>query len=445
MVKQTMLQMGFWTAWLVIPALFELIPAAVAWWRNRRTLRHERKTPTPGRMPELTVIMPVYNSADTLFAAIASVANSTYPNELVTVICANNMSTDNSFAMFQKAQSAFPKLRLQWLSTQQGKARALNSAIYNSLGDYVITMDSDGTLEPRALMNMVLNFIAHPDVQAQTGTILSNRNLIAQQPKHRLLHLNEYMEYAITFLAGRTIESQDDEIFTMSGAFSAFRRSALMQSRLYNVDTVGEDTDMTFQIRYYLQGKIRLCPDAVFYVEPVSGWDQLYVQRQRWQRGEIEVIRAFLAQHISLKELWSNFVVRRLIVDHTVNFLKIVWLFAIFILVPFGYSAAMIALSFVAMYLLYLFIGILNWSNVLVYLKFDRDEQRYCRRHGWILLTLPFYNVIVSFFRGIGVINTSFRQASWRTTDMTTERHEVWQVIRGDWHRLWHSKEGKKN
>ena len=43
MVKQTMLQMGFWTAWLVIPALFELIPAAVAWWRNRRTLRRERK------------------------------------------------------------------------------------------------------------------------------------------------------------------------------------------------------------------------------------------------------------------------------------------------------------------------------------------------------------------------------------------------------------------
>lgn len=80
MVKQTMLQMGFWTAWLVIPALFELIPAAVAWWRNRRTLRRERKTPMPGRMPELTVIMPVYNSADTLFAAIASVANSTYPN-----------------------------------------------------------------------------------------------------------------------------------------------------------------------------------------------------------------------------------------------------------------------------------------------------------------------------------------------------------------------------
>ena len=115
MVKQTMLQMGFWTAWLVIPALFELIPAAVAWWRNRRTLRRERKTPMPGRMPELTVIMPVYNSADTLFAAIASVANSTYPNELVTVICANNMSTDNSFAVFQEAQSTFPKLRLQWL------------------------------------------------------------------------------------------------------------------------------------------------------------------------------------------------------------------------------------------------------------------------------------------------------------------------------------------
>lgn len=41
------------------------------------------------------------------------------------------------------------------------------------------------------------------------------------------------------------------------GAFQLFRRSALMQSRLYNVETVGEDTDMTFQMLHYL--KERLC------------------------------------------------------------------------------------------------------------------------------------------------------------------------------------------
>lgn len=143
----------------------------------------------------------------------------------------------------------------------------------------------------------------------------------------------------------------------MSGAFSAFRRSALMQSRLYNVETVGEDTDMTFQIRYYLKGRVMLCPNAIFYVEPISDWDELYVQRQRWQRGEIEVIRTFLSEKLNLKRIWSNFIVRRLLVDHTVAFLKVIWLFAIFVLIPFGYSPILIVMSLLLMYLLYLFIG----------------------------------------------------------------------------------------
>lgn len=34
MFNQVVIQMGFWTAWLVIPAIFELSPAIVAFFRN---------------------------------------------------------------------------------------------------------------------------------------------------------------------------------------------------------------------------------------------------------------------------------------------------------------------------------------------------------------------------------------------------------------------------
>ncbi len=62
----------------------------------------------------------------------------------------------------------------------------------------------------------------------------------------KLLQLNEYFEYAQSFLSGRSIENCGNRLFTMSGAFSAFRRDVLVQTFMYNVDTVGEDTDMTF-------------------------------------------------------------------------------------------------------------------------------------------------------------------------------------------------------
>lgn len=429
MLRDMFIQMGFWSSWLIIPAIFELIPAVRAWLWN-----HLRPTtvPTgeiPGRMPRITILVPVYNSADTLENCLQSIAQSTYPNELINVICANNKSRDNSRQVFQRAQSELKGLQIQWLDAEQGKARALNTAIYASTGDYVVTMDSDGTLEPHALMNIVQNFVAHPKVQAQTGTILSNKFLIDRDPNHRLIHLNEYLEYAIAFLAGRTVESKDDRIFTMSGAFSAFRRAALMQSRLYNVDTVGEDTDMTFQVRYYLKGRVVLCPTAIFYVEPANGWNELYVQRQRWQRGEIEVVRHFMGNHLNIRGILKNFLVRRLIVDHTVSFLKVIWLFAMLVLVPFGYSPWMLLYSVMAMYILYLIITVLNFSNGLKYLAFKPQEREYMRKHWWLIFTQPGYNFVISFFRVMGVINAMLAPAKWTTSNLSKERHAIKRVF----------------
>lgn len=432
MFNQVVIQMGFWTAWLVIPAVFELSPAIVAFFRNHFSKISSKQEYHPGRMPQLTVIVPIYNSGDTLYDCLKSIAESNYPKHLISIICTNNKSTDNSFEVYKQAQMDFRNVRMQWLEANQGKAKALNTAIYGSTGDYVFTIDSDGTLSKDALLNMAVNFNKHPEVMAQTGTILSNNELIKNSKKHRLLRLEEYYEYAIAFLAGRTVESKDDQIFTMSGAFSAFRRSALMQSRLYNVETVGEDTDMTFQIRYYLKGRVMLCPNAIFYVEPISDWDELYVQRQRWQRGEIEVIRTFLSEKLNLKRIWSNFIVRRLLVDHTVAFLKVIWLFAIFVLIPFGYSPILIVMSLLLMYLLYLFIGFLNFTNVMHYLKFDPIERKYFRNHWWITFMMPIYNLIVSFFRVMGVINTMLKSGKWQTDNFKSEYLAAKKVIKQD-------------
>src|SRR5699024_3997970 len=91
----------------------------------------------------------------------------------------------------------------------------------------------------------------------------------------RLLRQNEYFEYALSFLSGLVIESYSDQLFTMSGAFSAFRKSTIMKTFMYDTQTLGEDTEMTFQIRDRLKKKVLICTDAIFYIEPISGLDDL--------------------------------------------------------------------------------------------------------------------------------------------------------------------------
>jgi biofilm PGA synthesis N-glycosyltransferase PgaC len=441
MLSQTVIQMGFWLTWMIIPLLFEGIPTIINVGRILfRSRKHDWELPS--FLPQLSIIIPTYNSAKTLYHCLASIQNSDYPTNKISVIVVDNGSTDSTFQTFAAAQKDLRGLKLSWMTTSRGKAVAMNAAIYQSHGDFIINLDSDGWLDKHALSNLIRQFYAHPDVGALTGTILTNRKSITKKESwhRRLLQLCEYAEYCQAFLAGRNIESVNDQLFTMSGAFSAFRRVTLMQTTLYNPQIICEDTDITFQIRYQLKGKAELCDTALFYTEPISDFNHLYAQRQRWQRGELEVISQYLADDISLRGFFHNFQVRRLIVDHTVALLKTLWLFATFILIGFGYSWLSMLLSFGLLYLLYLLINILNSFCVYVYLRPFPQERRFYIHRLWLILIQPFYNLICSFIRCIGIINSTTSSTTWRGTSLTAEMKHARQVVANDYH---HVKENK--
>ena len=110
----------------------------------------------------------------------------------------DNKSQDKSFKAFQSAQNSFPKLNMQWMKTEQGKARALNSAIYSSSGAYIINIDSDGILERNALKNLIKKFESDTTISAMTGSILTQKSLIKSTKNVGLKWLQrlEYFEYA---------------------------------------------------------------------------------------------------------------------------------------------------------------------------------------------------------------------------------------------------------
>lgn len=250
-INQLIHQLGFWASWLLIPILFEIIPTLWHSFRTNYSKILNQPLSIPQKLPMISIILPVYNSEKTLFECIESIVNTTYPKDLIQMTIVNNNSQDNSFREFGRAQVAFPNALLQWIDADQGKAKALNSAIYNSIGQYVINLDTDGILQPDALRNLVLYFENNPDIDAAAGAVLTNKKMIQDTKKWqaRVLRVNEYFEYLQACMFGRSMESAKNQLFTMSGAFSAFKRETLVSTYMYNVDTVGEDTDMTFQIR----------------------------------------------------------------------------------------------------------------------------------------------------------------------------------------------------
>ncbi|WP_407888140.1 TIGR03111 family XrtG-associated glycosyltransferase [Levilactobacillus sp. N40-8-2] len=432
----TLFKMGFWLTWALIPIVVEIIPSFISSIKIMIQNRHKQPMVMPDKMPMISVIIPVYNSEDTLFTCIKSIHESTYPTELIQVILADNQSTDNSFDVFAHAQSTFSDMNLRLIHTEQGKAEALNAALYGAIGTYIINIDSDGVLEKNALMNMVLQFENDYDMAALTGTILTQRRTLKRHST--LLQRNEYFEYAQAFLSGRTIETQNNELFTMSGAFSAFRKEAVLNTFLYDIGTIGEDTDMTFQIRDRMKRKVGLCPNAIFYIDPIPNLSKLYTQRQRWQRGEVEVIHQY-AHDLKVKDFFRNFMVRRLLIDHTFLFPRMIWLFASVVLLFFRYSPIMMGMSYVIIYLLYILVELLNYVCILQLLEEFPEERRFYRKQLWVALTFPLYNFICAWIRLVGILNSMTTSSNWNSTPFGTEMRRLFSVFKSDLH---HKKDG---
>lgn len=425
----------FWMVWIIIPLIMEIIPAFGNFLILIKKKLIKKKYQEIVYLPEITLIVPVYNSADTLRECIASVVNSDYPQNMINLMLVNNQGQDDSFEVFKLCQKEFPELKITWMNSKQGKSKALNLALFNSSGKYIIHIDSDGILHPKALKNVVTKMENEAHTHCVTGVIMTNSSMINDTKNKwlRLIRKAEYFEYTQAFLAGRNYQSESNSIYTMSGAFSAFRKSTILRTQLYNTDTVGEDTHVTFQVRNKLKLKVKLCENAIYFVDPIESIDKLYTQRQRWQRGELEVAHVFLKQDMnSIKRFISNFAIRLMMYDHTFAFPRMIWYFALICLVFLNYPLRLLLLSLVLIYILYSFSGFLFYLNVLGFLKEFKDIKRYYRRLLYMVIIMPAYNFITFWFRFAGIINAIKDEQSWKTKTLTQERMKTAEIIRND-------------
>ena len=182
------------------------------------------------------------------------------------------------------SENDFPIFRTAEVFLNYVEAKAERGTLEHD-GKYIINLDSDGMLEKNALVNMITRFENDTAINCMTGSILTVPEQIMKYKAgpSRLLRELEFMEYAQAFLAGRSYASELNSVYTLSGAFSAFRKSAVLKSWMYNTDTICEDTHITFQMRYLQKERVEVCEDALFFVDPIENVNKLYTQRQRWQ------------------------------------------------------------------------------------------------------------------------------------------------------------------
>ncbi|GAB4531546.1 MAG: putative glycosyltransferase, exosortase G system-associated [Anaerolineales bacterium] len=422
----------FWGVWLLAPLIvdgFSALASLIGVFMARLRMRN---VPLLTHYPHVSIIIPVYNSDNTLAACLRSIARQDYPLDQMDVLVVNNGSRDRSFQVFAHYQNRLP-FSLSWHSIiNQGKAWALNAGIHLARGTYIFNVDSDVVLAPDAVRKIVAAMEADPSLAAVTGAIRVLPPPKGASRTRIFLAACEFLEYISAFQVGRQYQSVQHNLYTLSGAFSVFRRDSLLQTYLYSKETVTEDTDLTFELYERLSDKHVGCVcAAIAYVHSIETLSALYAQRVRWQRGQIEVS----ARHKQLlqRPMWSlrGFRPGRvLLIDHTLAFPRFLWTFFTPVLLAFGYSASLLAIAFLLMYLFYLSIDIV-WT-VVAWTGVDKDGRQRIVRSLWALPFLPLYRMLIFWFRFSGFLHASAEKesGSWRVQDPVVQIRSGWQDLR---------------
>lgn len=233
--------------------------------------------------PQVTVVIPAYNEETGVIRTVWSVMQSNYKN--VQIIVVNDGSRDRTKQVLRNYQRKFPGKFTVVNQENAGKAMAINRAVKHwATGKLVMVVDADSLLHPDAIGNMVAHF--------RDRHVIASAANVKIIPTRKMLGVAQRFEYLISYRMKRALTVFNME-YIVGGVGSTFRRSVLLESGLYDTDTMTEDIDLTVKlIRRYgnKKYKVHYAADAVAYTEHVLKFKSLIKQRFRWKYGRFQTL-----------------------------------------------------------------------------------------------------------------------------------------------------------
>ena len=238
--------------------------------------------PVPTALPSFSVIVAGHNEALSLPTCVRSILEQTaaMPRRRCEIIVVDDGSTDGTAGVISDLQQqGLIDVGLS-LATRGGKSAATNLALAQCKHDFIIIVDADTTFDRDAFEHLLRGF-DDPKVGAVGG------NLFVRNPDESLTTTYQDMEYRISISLGRRVSSMLDLLAVVSGAFGAFRRSALDSVGGFDVE-VGEDADITMKLRS-AGWRVVFEPHARAGTDVPATVMSLIHQRLRWDRSIVTI------------------------------------------------------------------------------------------------------------------------------------------------------------
>ncbi|MBI3243379.1 MAG: glycosyltransferase [Chloroflexi bacterium] len=226
----------------------------------------------PAFCPSVSVIIPVYNGAETIAACLESLLQQEYPAGAYDVIVVENGSTDNTSRIVEK----YP-VRL-FHSEKRGPASARNFGLAQSQADIIAFTDADCIADPNWLAELVKPY-AEAEIGGVGGSILAHVH-----PAQTLVEkFSEEHSPLVNFISGA-----GEFLPHLYTANASYRRPLLEAVGGFNACLItGEDVDLAWRLQ--LQNRVRLgfASQAIIYHQHRSTKAGLARQYRQYGFGEI--------------------------------------------------------------------------------------------------------------------------------------------------------------
>ena len=195
-------------------------------------------------MPAISVLMPCYNTADTIEEALESLSGQTFSD--FEIVAVDDGSTDKAAAILQGWQRRDPRLRVIH-QAHAGILVALNRGLAACRAPLVARMDGDDRCPPERLASQAAFLEANPQVDV-VGCLVEGFPTGQVREGYRV-----YMDWLNSLVTDEDIRREIFVESPLAHPSVMFRRAAVEQSGGYQDRGWAEDYDLW--LRFYLQGR----------------------------------------------------------------------------------------------------------------------------------------------------------------------------------------------
>ena len=255
--------------------------------------KKEKKT-IKKKEEDVTILIPIYNSKNTIKETIESIKKQKYCGNIYINII-DDGSTDGSLELLKSMQLGQEITLLE--SDHRGKANALNEGLKHVKTDYTITVDSDTILHPLAVRNIMSKLLnSNKKTMATAGCLF-----VKNSKKSFITKLQEW-DYTLGIFGVKLYQSKYNSTLVAQGAFSAYKTEILKQIGGWQ-NCVGEDIVLTWELlsKGY---ETNFAQNAIAFTEVPEKYRYLGHQRKRWARGMIEAfkrVKILTSKNLNLK------------------------------------------------------------------------------------------------------------------------------------------------